>query len=81
VVDPQEKKARFVPVAVGIVNETRIEILKPQLAGAVITLGQHLLEDGATIILPDEMPKADPQRPADKPDSPPGKKPAAGERT
>ncbi len=81
VVDRQEKKARFVPVTVGIVNETRVEILTPQLTGAVITLGQHLIEDGATIILPDEISKADPQRQADKPDSPPGKKPAAGERT
>jgi len=81
VVDRQEKKARFVPVTVGIVNETRVEILKPQFTGAVITLGQHLLEDGATIILPDEISKVDPQRQADKPDSPPVKKPAAGERT
>ena len=81
VVDRQEKKARFVPVTVGIVNETRVEILKPQLTGAVVTLGQHLLEDGATIILPDEISKVDPQRQADKPDSQPGKKPAAGERT
>jgi RND family efflux transporter MFP subunit len=81
VVDRQEKKARFVPVTVGIVNETRVEILKPQLTGAVITLGQHLIEDGATIILPDEMSEADPQNQADKPDSPPVKKPAAGERT
>ena len=60
VIDYQEKKARFVPVTLGIVNESRAEILKPELTGAVITLGQHLLEDGANIILPDEMSKADP---------------------
>ena len=79
-VDAQQKKARFVPVTVGIVNETRAEILKPQLAGAVITLGQHLLEDGANIILPEEMSKADSQsQQAVETNLAPDKKPAAGE--
>ena len=79
--DREEKKARFVPVTVGIVNEARAEILKPELSGAVITLGQHLLEDGASIILPDEMSKADSQRREENTDSVPGKKTAGGERT
>ncbi len=56
-VDRSEKKARFVPVELGIVNGTRAEILNPQLSGAVVTLGQHLLEDGSKIILPDETRK------------------------
>lgn len=81
IVDAKEKKARFIPVTLGIVNETRAEILKPQLTGAVITLGQHLLEDGANIILPDEMSKADPRSQAVKTNSAPGKKPSAGEKT
>jgi RND family efflux transporter MFP subunit len=81
VVDRQEKKARFVPVTLGIVNETVAEILKPQLTGAVVTLGQHLLEDGANIILPDDMPNADVQRRKDEKDSAPVQKPAAGEKT
>ena len=81
VVDSKEKKARFIPVTLGIVNETRAEILKPQLTGAVITLGQHLLEDGANIILPDENSKADPRSQAVKTNSAPGKKPSAGEKT
>jgi RND family efflux transporter MFP subunit len=81
VVDRQEKKARFVPVTLGIVNDTRAEILKPQLAGAVVTLGQHLLEDGANIILPDEVSNVDQQRQPDKTDATPGKKSAAGEGT
>ena len=79
--DREEKKARFVPVTVGIVNEARAEILKPELSGAVITLGQHLLEDGASIILPDEMSKADSQRRGNETDSAPDKRPAGGERT
>ena len=53
-VDRKEKKAHFVPVELGIVNGTQAEILNPPLSGAVVTLGQHLLEDGGNIILPDE---------------------------
>jgi len=81
VVDRQEKKARFIPVTLGIVNEARAEILKPELTGEVVTLGQHLLEDGANIILPNEMSKVDLQPRAGKTSSPPGRKPAAGDRT
>jgi RND family efflux transporter MFP subunit len=81
VVDRQEKKVRFIPVTMGIVNETRAEILKPELTGEVVTLGQHLLEDGANIILPNEMSNVDPQRQADQTISEPGRKPAVGERT
>jgi RND family efflux transporter MFP subunit len=55
-VDRSEKKAYFVPVELGIVNGTQAEILSPQLSNAVVTLGQHLLEDGGNIILPDETP-------------------------
>jgi len=54
--DVQEKKARFVPVTIGIVNGTRAEVLDPAITGAVVTLGHHLLEDGAAIILPDRTP-------------------------
>jgi RND family efflux transporter MFP subunit len=81
VVDRQEKKARFIPVTLGIVNEARAEILKPELTGEVVTLGQHLLEDGANIILPNEMSKADLQPRAGKTSSEPGRKAAAGDRT
>jgi RND family efflux transporter MFP subunit len=81
VVDRQEKKARFIPVTLGIVNEARAEILKPELSGEVVTLGQHLLEDGANIILPNEISKADLQPRAGKTSSEPGRKAAAGDRT
>jgi RND family efflux transporter MFP subunit len=81
VVDRQEKKARFVPVTLGIVNETQAEIIEPKLTGAVITLGQHLLEDGAAIILPNETTKEDPQRQAGKTNSAPDKRSVAGDRT
>lgn len=51
-VDFQEQKARFVPVTVGIVNSVQAEVLNPPITGSVVTLGHHLLEDGALIILP-----------------------------
>ncbi len=45
--------ARFVPVLFGISNGGFTEVLDPSdLAGHVVTLGQHLLEDGSTIVLP-----------------------------
>lgn len=47
-----ESVAHFFPVKVGIQTETRTEILEPMLQGLVITLGQHLLEDGSPVILP-----------------------------
>ena len=77
-VDRSEKKAHFVPVELGIVNGTRAEILNPPLSDAVVTLGQHLLEDGSNIILPDETP----QEPAPRNSGPTGsqqrQKPATG---
>ena len=56
VADRQEMKAHFVPVTLGIVNNEWAEVLKPPISGWVVTLGQHLLEDGATIILPKTEP-------------------------
>ncbi len=53
--DLETKKARFQPVRVGIVEGARAEILDPPLdSGYVVTLGQHLLEDGMNLILPAE---------------------------
>ncbi len=81
VVERQEKRARFVPVTLGIVNGTQAEILNPLLSDAVVTLGHHLLEDGVKILLPDELPgDARPQGSGEK-DSKPDSKPIAGERS
>ncbi|MEW5902487.1 MAG: efflux RND transporter periplasmic adaptor subunit, partial [Acidobacteriota bacterium] len=53
----ENKKARFQPVRVGIIESERAEILEPiSLTGYVVTLGHHLLEDGTTIILPQQAP-------------------------
>jgi RND family efflux transporter MFP subunit len=53
VADLAARIARFVPVTVGIVDDRRAEILQPAIAGHVVTLGHHLLDDGAAIRLPD----------------------------
>lgn len=48
----EEKKAVFTPTKLGFVLGSKIEILEPKsLTGQVITLGQHLLEDGMKIIV------------------------------
>ena len=53
IVDPEGKTARFVPVTRGIVDSKITEIRTPVITGSVVVLGQHLLEDGASIIIPD----------------------------
>ncbi len=56
VVDTKQMKARFVPVTAGIVEGGLVEILEPELEGLVVTLGQHLLENGAAVALPQGEP-------------------------
>lgn len=46
--------ARFTPVTVGVTSNGLAQILDPPLSGAVVTLGQHLLEDGSAIVLPEQ---------------------------
>ncbi len=43
-------------VETGIQQDNRLQILDESLHGQVITLGQQLLKDGSSIILPDEKP-------------------------
>ncbi len=42
-------KALFTPVKTGIINGELVEIIEPEISGFVITLGNHLLEDGSDI--------------------------------
>jgi RND family efflux transporter MFP subunit len=53
VADRTSRTARFVPVTLGIANQALAEVVAPPLSGVVVTLGQHLLEDGAAILLPE----------------------------
>ncbi len=57
--DLESKKAVFQPVTVGVVEGERAEILEPAgLAGHVVTLGHHLLENGTSLLLPADAPGA-----------------------
>jgi len=47
-------KARFVPVTTGIINGELAEVIEPKISGLVVTMGNHLLEDGSDIILPEK---------------------------
>ncbi|MBC7348498.1 MAG: efflux RND transporter periplasmic adaptor subunit [Candidatus Aminicenantes bacterium] len=52
--DLENKKASFQPVKIGIIEGEKAEILDPPgLQGYVVILGQHLLQDGMGIILPE----------------------------
>lgn len=54
--DMENRKATFKPVKVGIVEGENAEILEPaNLSGYAVVLGQHLLQDGMGIILPERM--------------------------
>ena len=65
--DLEQRKAKFVKITVGIVNNAQVEIIDPPLAGAVVTLGHHLLEDGGSIILPGKIPQSGPSQKGGKP--------------
>ena len=47
-------QVRFVPVTTGIVNGEVVEIVEPEISGSVVTLGNHLLEDGSRVTLPQQ---------------------------
>jgi len=57
--DLSEMKARFMPVTTGITSRDQVEILDPPLSGTVVTLGHHLLENDASIVLPEQKPTAE----------------------
>jgi RND family efflux transporter MFP subunit len=56
IADPQALKARFVPVTTGIISGELVEITKPEISGFVVTMGNHLLEDGSDITMPQSEP-------------------------
>lgn len=52
VVGYEESIARYIPIQMGIVTLGKTEVVSPALNGLIVTLGQHLLEDGSPVILP-----------------------------
>jgi RND family efflux transporter MFP subunit len=56
IVDLNHKTAVFKPVKVGIIEGENAEILEPaDISGYAVVLGQHLLQDGMTVILPERI--------------------------
>jgi RND family efflux transporter MFP subunit len=49
IVDLNNLKALFTPVKTGIINGEIVEVIEPEISGFVVTLGNHLLEDGSDI--------------------------------
>lgn len=52
-VSPGASTAEYHAVETGIVTTEKTEIVAPVLEGSVVTLGQHLLEDGSPVVLSD----------------------------
>ena len=59
-IDRENMKARFIPVKFGIINGDYAEVMSPPLSGLVVTIGQHLLEDGTPVLLPGAQEKPSP---------------------
>jgi len=55
IAEPDNLKARFVPVTVGIINDELAEVTEPEISGLAVTMGNHLLEDGSAITLPEKQ--------------------------
>jgi hypothetical protein len=49
--DNESGKVSFVKIKPGIVENDWMEIREPDIEGAVVTLGQHLLRDGSPILI------------------------------
>ncbi len=57
--DTEEMVARFVPLELGITTSEYAEVVDPPISGKIVTLGHHLLSDGAAIRLPESRESAD----------------------
>ena len=57
VIKNEESIAHYIPVQLGLSTPNKTEIFIPKIDGLVVTLGQHLLEDGSNVILPDKIKK------------------------
>ena len=61
-IEGETRKTRFVRVDSGIVQDDFVEIASPTLNGVVVTMGQHLLEDGSTVLLPGDAEAKGPEK-------------------
>ncbi len=52
-VDEESSSVKFIEVKTGIENNGMIELASGDIEGKIVTLGNHLLEDGTSIIIPE----------------------------
>ncbi len=77
--DMENKKAAFVALNLGIRQQDVVEVLSPPVSGMVVVLGQHLLRDGSTIMLPGRNGKdSGDRKPGPGGGGPPGRGPRGG---
>jgi RND family efflux transporter MFP subunit len=70
--DPASEKkiARSYAVETGISTGTETEIISPEIKGPVVTLGQHLLQDGGYVTLPETPGDSASEKPIGEPSEP-----------
>lgn len=57
VLSDDAQSVSWLPVKVGIRQGQRLEIISDALSGQVVTLGQHLIQDGSKVVVPSQTPK------------------------
>ena len=50
-IDRNTQTAQFIPVQTGLETRSRVEILSPVLNGPVVTVGNHMLETGKSVVI------------------------------
>ena len=50
-IDRNTQTAQFIPVQTGLETRSRVEILSPELNGPVVTVGNHMLETGKSVVI------------------------------
>ncbi len=67
IVDVENKKALFRPLRLGIVEGDMAEVIEPaDISGYAVVLGQHLLQDGMSVILPEGTKGPNADKPVEK---------------
>ena len=56
VIDDSSLSSHYISVTTGISTTDFTEIISPEIRGPVVTLGQHLLDEGSPVILPEPQP-------------------------
>ena len=66
-VGPEGRSVRWQYVSKGIREGNRVQVQGTNIVGRVVTLGQHMLDDGSAITIPSERTSDTPKEQADVP--------------